>query len=74
MVTFWWINDIIGLGINKEFTYLLFIVGLMHGNMCILEYVPERTVIAIHFLETHSRHSLCSEKPLCKVPIGNDDD
>ena len=40
----------------------------------ILEYVPERTGIAIDFLATHSRQPLCSEKASYKVLIGNDDE
>lgn len=50
------------------------IVGSMYDNMCTLEYVPEGTAIAIEFLATRSRQSLCAEKPIYKIPIGNDGD
>lgn len=40
----------------------------------ILEYVPERTGIAIDFLAIHSWQALCSEKAIYKVLVGNDDE
>lgn len=44
----------------------------MSDIMCVLEYIWERIAIAKEFLATYYWLSLFSEKPIYKIPIGND--